>query len=213
MISDSKAKLHAPAVCMHETHGSPHQQHRLPAAAAPDELEQLSFASSCGRSMYIIWSISFDRHRVVQGDSGGAFLVNVAVDQQHRGQGVGRKLIATAVDTAARRLLAKRLYTHVDCDNEAAWRLYQQQGFDVFDDAQCTLPGDFSQIISTVKQHCLSSAALCISGMGFAALHCPPCLIKQRHAVRLLPCHAVFDSGIVMSVGGRLILSAVLKVD
>ncbi len=80
----------------------------------------------------------------VQGDPGGAFLVNVAVAQQYRGRGVGRSLIRAAVDTAGRRLLAKRLYTHVDCDNEAAWRLYQQQGFDVIDDEQCTLalPGE-----------------------------------------------------------------------
>ena len=35
----------------------------------------------------------------------------------------------------------RRLYTHVDCDNDAAWRLYQQQGFEVYDDAACTLPG------------------------------------------------------------------------
>lgn len=40
--------------------------------------------------------------------------------------------------------MARRLYTHVDCDNEAAWRLYQQQGFDIYDDAACNLPGDVS---------------------------------------------------------------------
>lgn len=67
--------------------------------------------------------------------------MNVAVDQRFRGQGVGRMLISAAVRTAAQRLMAKRLYTHVDCDNEAAWRLYQQQGFDIYDDAACSLPG------------------------------------------------------------------------
>lgn len=94
----------------------------------------------------------------MQGDPGGAFLVNVAVDQQYRGQGVGRSLIRAAVDTAGRRLLAKRLYTHVDCDNEAAWRLYQQQGFDVIDDEQCTLalPGEDGSCViaaSGVRMH------------------------------------------------------------
>ncbi len=49
----------------------------------------------------------------MQNDPGGAFLVNVAVDEPYRGMGVGRKLIKAAVDTAACRLMAKRLYTHM----------------------------------------------------------------------------------------------------
>ena len=46
-----------------------------------------------------------------------------------------------ACDMAARRLMAKRLYTCVDCDNESAWALYQGYGFDIHDDAQCNVPG------------------------------------------------------------------------
>jgi ribosomal protein S18 acetylase RimI-like enzyme len=78
---------------------------------------------------------------VPEDDPGGAFLVNVAVHRRFRGQGVGRTLISGAIRTAAQRVMAKRLYTHVDCDNDAAWRLYQQHGFDIHDDAACSLPG------------------------------------------------------------------------
>lgn len=97
-----------------------------------------------------------------QDDPGGAFLVNVAVEQRFRRQGVGRKLISAAVKTATQRLMAKRLYTHIDCDNEAAWRLYQQQGFDIYDDAACNLPGDTCRRIAFMRLLvCISDAVHC----------------------------------------------------
>jgi ribosomal protein S18 acetylase RimI-like enzyme len=92
-------------------------------------------------------------HQLVamQDDPAGAFLVNVAVHQRFRGQGIGRMLISAAVKTAAQRAMAKRLYTHVDCDNDAAWRLYQQHGFDIHDEAACSLPGAHTHLAITYE--------------------------------------------------------------
>jgi predicted GNAT family acetyltransferase len=97
----------------------------------------------------------------MQDDPGGAFLVNVAVHRRFRGQGVGRTLISGAIRTAAQRVMAKRLYTHVDCDNDAAWRLYQQHGFDIHDDAACSLPGANLRLAS--KWDSICHAEVCMN--------------------------------------------------
>lgn len=72
-------------------------------------------------------------------DARGAFMYNVAVHAERRGQGIGKQLVQASCSLAATQLGALRLYTHVDCDNESAWALYARWNFEVHDDAECKL--------------------------------------------------------------------------
>ena len=58
-------------------------------------------------------------------------LVNIhdlAVSSQHRGQGVGRRLLA-AIEQQARDLDCAKVTLEVYCDNDGARRLYRREGF------------------------------------------------------------------------------------
>ncbi len=48
----------------------------------------------------------------------GAYLLNVVVHEDHRGQGVGKALMWAAMQRAYNMWNAKSLYTHVEADNE-----------------------------------------------------------------------------------------------
>lgn len=66
---------------------------------------------------------------VPESDDQGCYLLNVVVAPQLRGQGVGKALMREAMRRAAAHWAAQRLYTHVQADNEVAYRLYLSCGF------------------------------------------------------------------------------------
>ena len=54
-----------------------------------------------------------------QDDPDGAFVLNVVVKETMRGNGVGQALMTAASELATNSWQAQRLFTHVDCNNEA----------------------------------------------------------------------------------------------
>jgi ribosomal protein S18 acetylase RimI-like enzyme len=66
---------------------------------------------------------------VPPGEPGGAYILNVVVDEPARGRGVGRRLMAAAMARAVRVWGAARLFTHVEADNDVALALYRGCGF------------------------------------------------------------------------------------
>lgn len=54
-----------------------------------------------------------------QDDDKGAFVLNVVVEESLRGNGIGTTLMAVATQMATQQWQAERMYTHVDCHNEA----------------------------------------------------------------------------------------------
>ena len=50
-------------------------------------------------------------------------MLNVVVEESLRGNGVGTALMAAATDMAVQQWHAERMYTHVDCQNEARTEL------------------------------------------------------------------------------------------
>ncbi|PNH00670.1 hypothetical protein TSOC_009071, partial [Tetrabaena socialis] len=62
-------------------------------------------------------------------DPHGCYLLNVVVREDVRGQGVGRALMRAAMARAVHSWGAQQLYTHVEADNEVAFRLYRGCGF------------------------------------------------------------------------------------
>ncbi|GFH30240.1 N-acetyltransferase domain-containing protein [Haematococcus lacustris] len=63
-------------------------------------------------------------------DHQGAYLLNVVVHMDWRGQGVGKALMRGAMERARSHWQASDLYTHVAADNEVAWGLYRSCGFE-----------------------------------------------------------------------------------
>ncbi|KAL6752798.1 acyl-CoA N-acyltransferase [Haematococcus lacustris] len=63
-------------------------------------------------------------------DHQGAYLLNVVVHMDWRGQGVGKALMRGAMERARSHWQALNLYTHVAADNEVAWGLYRSCGFE-----------------------------------------------------------------------------------
>lgn len=59
----------------------------------------------------------------------GAYLLNVVVAEQARGQGVGAELMRAAMRRAREAHGASRAYTHVEAGNAAAARMYARCGF------------------------------------------------------------------------------------
>jgi len=66
---------------------------------------------------------------VPEGDAAGCYLLNVVVEEESRGQGLGKALMKVAVQRAVEQWGAERLYTHVEATNEVAYRLYCSCGF------------------------------------------------------------------------------------
>lgn len=62
-------------------------------------------------------------------DPAGAYLLNVVVAQSLRGKGLGGRLMRQAMSRAVELWGAQALYTHVEADNEVAFRLYASCGF------------------------------------------------------------------------------------
>lgn len=58
------------------------------------------------------------------------YIANLAVIAPHRRQGIARQLLTHCEDTA-RRWGFREIYLHVLANNEGAYRLYSQQGYDV----------------------------------------------------------------------------------
>ncbi|MEO0755313.1 MAG: GNAT family N-acetyltransferase [Cyanobacteria bacterium J06648_16] len=57
-----------------------------------------------------------------------AYISNLAVQQQHRRQGVAQQLLSTC-QTLTQTWGEERLYLHVDTANNAAWQLYGKLGY------------------------------------------------------------------------------------
>jgi ribosomal protein S18 acetylase RimI-like enzyme len=55
---------------------------------------------------------------VPEGDAQGCYLLNVVVEEDSRGQGLGKSLMRAAIRRAVQQWGAERLYTHVEADNE-----------------------------------------------------------------------------------------------
>ncbi|KAF6264824.1 hypothetical protein COO60DRAFT_1482715 [Scenedesmus sp. NREL 46B-D3] len=55
---------------------------------------------------------------VPEGDAAGCYLLNVVVSEGCRGQGIGKALMGAAMAQAVHAWGARRLYTHVEADNE-----------------------------------------------------------------------------------------------
>ncbi|GFR51523.1 hypothetical protein Agub_g13939 [Astrephomene gubernaculifera] len=68
-------------------------------------------------------------HGVPQDDPAGCYLLNLVVREEARGRGLGGALMRAAMSRAVGRWGAARLYTHVEADNEVAYRLYCSCGF------------------------------------------------------------------------------------
>mmetsp|Transcript_22370 Transcript_22370/g.62020 ORF Transcript_22370/g.62020 Transcript_22370/m.62020 type:complete len:314 (+) Transcript_22370:393-1334(+) len=66
---------------------------------------------------------------VPAGDPHGSYVLNVCVAESHRGQGIGKALMATACGEAYAMWGAQRMYTEVDTWNTAAYSLYKKLGF------------------------------------------------------------------------------------
>lgn len=66
---------------------------------------------------------------VPQGETRGAYLVNVVVDARARGRGVGRALMRAAMARAVEVWGATRLFTEVEAGNDVASALYRGCGF------------------------------------------------------------------------------------
>ncbi|KAG2491136.1 hypothetical protein HYH03_010579 [Edaphochlamys debaryana] len=66
---------------------------------------------------------------VPEGDTHGCYLLNVVVREDARGQGLGRGVMRAAMRRAVETWGAASLYTHVEADNEVAYRLYTGCGF------------------------------------------------------------------------------------
>lgn len=66
---------------------------------------------------------------VPPGEPGGAYILNVVVDEGARGRGVGRRLMRAAMARAVRVWGASRLFTHVEAGNDVAMGLYRGCGF------------------------------------------------------------------------------------
>lgn len=62
-------------------------------------------------------------------DAQGAYILNVVVHEDYRGRGIGRALMLAAMQRAVHVWHASSLYTHVEADNEVAYRLYARCGF------------------------------------------------------------------------------------
>ncbi|KAF5836974.1 acyl-CoA N-acyltransferase [Dunaliella salina] len=62
-------------------------------------------------------------------DEKGAYILNVVVEEDSRGQGVGKALMREAMSRAVKIWQAENLYTHVEADNEVALHLYLTCGF------------------------------------------------------------------------------------
>ncbi|GLI66022.1 hypothetical protein VaNZ11_009727 [Volvox africanus] len=68
-------------------------------------------------------------HGVPQDDPTGCYLLNVVVREDVRGQGLGQGIMQVAMMRAVQVWGARRLYTHVEADNEVAFRVYHSCGF------------------------------------------------------------------------------------
>jgi GNAT superfamily N-acetyltransferase len=55
---------------------------------------------------------------VPEDDAAGCYLLNVVVNEDWRGQGIGKALMAAAMAQAVHTWGAQQLYTHVEADNE-----------------------------------------------------------------------------------------------
>ena len=55
---------------------------------------------------------------VPDGDPSGCYLLNVVVNEGHRGMGVGKRVMRAAMARAVNHWGSQRLYTHVEADNE-----------------------------------------------------------------------------------------------
>jgi ribosomal protein S18 acetylase RimI-like enzyme len=66
---------------------------------------------------------------VPPGEPGGAYILNVVVDEAARGRGVGRQLMRAAMARAVGAWGAARLFTHVEAGNDVASGLYRGCGF------------------------------------------------------------------------------------
>jgi len=66
---------------------------------------------------------------VPAGEAGGAYILNVVVEEGARGRGVGRQLMVAAMARAVRVWGAARLFTHVEAGNDVASGLYRGCGF------------------------------------------------------------------------------------
>ncbi|MEW5304382.1 MAG: hypothetical protein WDW36_006993 [Sanguina aurantia] len=117
-----------------------------------DELEEEEDSESSGRSQggssspapttsRVVGCIDIKLSRAACGihpagvpeeDLQGCYLLNVVVEESLRGQGIGKDLMREAMKRAVHVWKAGAMYTHVEADNEAAYRLYKGCGFHEF---------------------------------------------------------------------------------
>jgi ribosomal protein S18 acetylase RimI-like enzyme len=64
----------------------------------------------------------------VDRERGSAFIYSIAIDEQHRGQGLGRRTLEL-LEEEAKALGVKRISLNVFADNPVARRLYESQGY------------------------------------------------------------------------------------
>ncbi|GAX84216.1 hypothetical protein CEUSTIGMA_g11639.t1 [Chlamydomonas eustigma] len=69
---------------------------------------------------------------VPENDASGCYILNVVVEEDSRGKGLGKKLMRAAMNRAVIKWGSERMYTHVAADNEVAYRLYTSCGFKQF---------------------------------------------------------------------------------
>ncbi|KAK9857997.1 hypothetical protein WJX84_005609, partial [Apatococcus fuscideae] len=66
---------------------------------------------------------------IPEGDDLAAFMTNVSVGEDSRGQGIGKALLEQSIEKAKTSWSATRIFAFVDSDNEVALGLYKRYGF------------------------------------------------------------------------------------
>mmetsp|Transcript_26516 Transcript_26516/g.71692 ORF Transcript_26516/g.71692 Transcript_26516/m.71692 type:complete len:242 (+) Transcript_26516:76-801(+) len=92
-------------------------------------------------------------------DEKGAYILNVVVDEDSRGQGVGKALMREAMNRAVNVWQAENLYTHVEADNEVALHLYLACGFE-----EHSSSSKFDSSVSLGKLILLKAGAATVNG-------------------------------------------------
>ncbi|EFJ52658.1 hypothetical protein VOLCADRAFT_120146 [Volvox carteri f. nagariensis] len=93
-------------------------------------------------------------HGVPQDDPSGCYLLNVVVREDVRGQGLGRGIMQAAMVRAVQLWGAGALYTHVEADNEVAYKLYHSCGFERHSaDSKYEAASKLGQTVSFTFEH------------------------------------------------------------
>ncbi|GFH26916.1 predicted protein, partial [Haematococcus lacustris] len=100
-------------------------------------------------------------------DHQGAYLLNVVVHMDWRGQGVGKALMRGAMERAHSHWQASNLYTHVAADNEVAWGLYRSCGFE---EHSCEAKYSQASALACALIACVEAEAAAVASMGEVCL-------------------------------------------